>query len=284
LRPFISVIIPTYNRAHTLRRALDSVLNQSYRNFECLVVDDGSIDDTRKVISEYQDERVTYLYSENKGVSSARNIGFQHSRGEWISLLDSDDEWLIHKLEEQVKFIEKNNHYKIVHGEEVWIRSGKRVNPKKIHKKSGGRIFERCLKLCLISPSTVIISRNLWSEYGGFNEDFVVCEDYDLWLKITAKYEVGYIERPLIVKYGGHDDQLSQKYRAMDYWRVKSLTNVLKEGLTPQYQLAVACEIVRKGDILINGYKKHQNFEYLHEVEDMVKKGKMLVENMLEES
>jgi glycosyltransferase involved in cell wall biosynthesis len=268
----IDVIIPSYNRAHCLLRAVDSVLGQTYQDFNLLVIDDGSTDNTFELLKPYiDDKKLTYLKTENRGVSAARNFGVQNSISKWIAFLDSDDEWLPHKLTAQVEFIQQNPQIPLVHGEETWIRKGKRVNPKNIHKKFGGRIFERCLPLCLISPSATILKRELLTEVGGFDEDYVVCEDYDLWLKITSLYEVGFIEEPIITKYGGHDDQLSAKYFAMDFWRIKALDRILKiRKLTPeQIQLAKA-EIIRKGQLLLAGYQKHGNMSDFPEVQRIV--------------
>jgi glycosyltransferase involved in cell wall biosynthesis len=261
---FFSVIIPTYNRAALLPRAMSSVLGQNYQKFDLWIVDDGSSDDTPEIVREFQSResgRIHYVRTDNRGVSAARNLGAQLSGGQWLAFLDSDDEWLPAKLEKQRQFIQENPEIKIVHGEELWIRRGKRVNAKKIHQKSGGRIFQRCLKLCLLSPSAVILRRDLYQELGGFDENFPVCEDYDLWLKITARHQVGFILDPIIVKYGGHVDQLSAKFKAMDYWRVKAMHALFKEGppITDEEKKALVEEIQTKSEILLKGYGKHNH-------------------------
>jgi len=273
-KPFFSVIIPTYNRAHTITRALDSVLKQEIKNFDIWVVDDGSTDDTQEVVERYvnsnEQVKINYLYQKNKGVSSARNLGIVQSKGEWCAFLDSDDEWYENKLLKQQEFIEKNPSICIVHGNETWIRNGKFINQKNIHKKYGGKIFMNCLPFCLISPSAVIIKRGLLGETRGFDEDFTVCEDYDLWLRITIEHEVGFIDDPIIKKYGGHEDQLSARYKAMDYYRVKSMIRVLKTyDLNIDERVATKKEILKKCDILLNGYKKHDNIENLKEIENI---------------
>ena len=260
--PRVNVIIPTFNRAETILRALQSVLAQTYLDFDLWIIDDGSTDNTAEVVKPFLGEQVHYLKQFNKGVSAARNLGVQKSRGEWLAFLDSDDEWLPEKLEKQVAYSEAHPDVPLIHGEEIWIRRGKRVNPKVKHQKYGGKIFEKCLPLCLISPSASFIKRSLLQEMGLWDENFIVCEDYDLWLKITAKYPVGFIDDPLIKKYGGHDDQLSSKYKAMDFWRIKSMKNILDKGqLNCQDEDLVKKQILMKGEILINGYLKHQNFE-----------------------
>ena len=268
----ISVIIPTFNRADTILRAVDSVLAQSYKDFELIVIDDGSSDNTYHVLSPYiERNQLHYFKQENKGVSAARNYAVKKSNGHWISFLDSDDSWLPHKLETQVDYINSNPSCSLVHGEEIWIRNGKRVNPKKKHAKSGGDIFVRSLELCLISPSAVILRRELFDHMGGFREDFEVCEDFDLWLKITSLYEVGFIKEPIINKYGGHQDQLSRKYFAMDLWRVRSIAWILENRSLSDLKREKALNILKhKCEVLINGYKKHDNLKDLDEVEKIL--------------
>lgn len=259
----ITVVIPTYNRAYVLERAINSVLNQSYAPHEVIVVDDGSTDDTQDVLNQYKNiPYMKVITTENRGVSAARNTAIKAASGDWIALLDSDDEWLTHKLETQVEFLKENEHLPLVHGEEIWIRNGKRVNQKKIHQKHGGSIFQRCLPLCLISPSASLIRKDVLEELGNFDEEFEVCEDYDLWLKLTSLYDVGYIEEPIITKYGGHEDQLSRKFKAMDFWRLKSLMRILEiRNLSNVDRKAVLEEVIKKGEILKMGYMKHKNME-----------------------
>ena len=143
----VSVIIPTYNRSSVLSRAIDSVLRQSDRDFELIVVDDGSTDNTKNLIEQYSDQ-ITYIYQDNEGVSAARNLGLKHATGEWVAFLDSDDEWKKKKLEKQIAFIEKNPLFQWSHGNEKWLRNGKHLNQKKIHQKSEA-IFLRDLSTCV---------------------------------------------------------------------------------------------------------------------------------------
>lgn len=268
----ISVIIPTFNRSNLLKRAVDSVLNQTHNHFELIIVDDGSTDDSREVISEYlSDTRVRYIYQENSGVSSARNLGVAVSEFEWISFLDSDDEWLKNKLELQVQLSMTNPQYRFIHSEENWIRNGKKVNKPKQYKKVGGQIFSKCLSLCAIAPSTVLMEKSLFHEVKGFSTDYIVCEDFDLWLKITSKYEVGLIEEALINKYGGHEDQLSTKFFAMDFYRVKALSHILDiRELSLEEVLEVKKVAMKKCEILLKGYEKHNNLSDYDEVKKLL--------------
>ena len=269
---FVSIVIPTFNRAHLVARAIESVLKQSYKNFELIVVDDGSTDDTPiHLKSLIESGSIQFHQKENAGVASARNFGVSKTRGQWLAFLDSDDEWLPHKLQDQIEFLKAHQHLKVVYGEETWMRNGVRVNQKKHHKKSGGYIFEKCLEQCLIAPSSVLIERKLFDELNGFDESFIVCEDYDLWIKISSQHEIGFIEHPLILKYGGHEDQLSTKYFAMDMWRLKAMNNLLsKTFLSDEYQAAVKKIMLMKGTILINGYQKHGNSEEAEKVRQIL--------------
>lgn len=266
----VSIIIPTFNRSTVVLRAINSVLKQTYKNFELIVVDDGSTDDTELQLQTLiANNSIQYYKKTNAGVASARNFGVSKARGQWFAFLDSDDEWLPHKLQEQMTYLKDKTHLSIVYGEEIWMRNGVRVNQKKIHQKFGGWIFEKCIEQCFIAPSSVLIAKKLFEEMKGFDENFVVCEDYDLWLKISSSYEIGLIEQPLIIKYGGHDDQLSTKYFAMDMWRLKSMHNLLQTTLLPERARTALVDMMKKkGDILITGYQKYGN----REAEEVVKK------------
>jgi glycosyltransferase involved in cell wall biosynthesis len=256
-QPDISVIIPAFNRAHTLPKALDSVLSQTLKPREIIVVDDGSTDETNAVLANYPG--LCIISQDNRGVSAARNMGIEKAGGDWIAFLDSDDEWLSDKLEKQWDAI-CNDDKLICHTEEIWIRNGQRVNPMKKHKKFGGIIYERCLPLCVISPSSVMIHRSVFKDVGVFDESLEVCEDYDLWLRICAKYSVLFIDEPLIVKYGGHEDQLSRKYWGMDRFRVKALEKMMSFGaLNDEDEKATVNMILQKCGIIINGMKKRGN-------------------------
>lgn len=255
----VSVVIPTFNREQVLERAIKSVLDQSYQNIELIVIDDGSTDNTKDICSKFD---LKYLYQKNKGVSSARNLGIQNSNGEFISFLDSDDEWHPTKLKKQIELMNLNPELNFIHTNEIWIRNNVRVNAHKKHKKGGGDQFLRSLEFCVISPSTVIVRKEIFETYGFFREDFPVCEDYDLWLKITSQEEVGFIEEELLYKHGGHSDQLSTKYFAMDYWRIKSLKFVLDQNNIDEFKKIELIRVLRaKCEILLKGYTKHNNLE-----------------------
>ncbi len=263
-----SVIIPTFNRADVLKRAVDSVLNQTYKKFELIVVDDGSTDQTKELLEKYNDIRI--ITQVNKGVSAARNTAIKKSNGNWICFLDSDDEWISTKLESQKNAILSHPKFIWNHTNEIWIRNGVRVNQMKKHQKAGGDQFKRSLELCIISPSTVCIRKDILIDHL-FREDLPVCEDYDLWLKLSSQYEIDFIEEPLIYKYGGHKDQLSRKYIAMDFFRLKSMFDLyLKYNLSVQQIEQLKVEFRKKARVLLKGYKKHNNLIHVDEVEFML--------------
>ncbi|MCG8687582.1 MAG: glycosyltransferase [Desulfobacterales bacterium] len=240
----VSVIIPTYNRAHVLERALDSVLVQDYKPIEIIVVDDGSTDDTTKVLDRYEG-KIRVLTQTNKGVSAARNLGIRESCGRFIALLDSDDAWTSDKVRRQIDFFKANPDVLICQTEEIWIRNGKRVNPKFKHKKPSGMIFEPSLKLCLVSPSAVMIEKSLFNIKGMFNEDFPVCEDYDLWLRIALDTPIYLIDKPCTIKYGGHEDQLSASH-SQDKYRIAAMLNLIRQNLLTDAQKAAALAVLQK--------------------------------------
>lgn len=265
----VSVIIPSFNRGSVLPRAIDSVYSQSWRQqggtLELILVDDGSTDDTAQLITKNYPE-IRYYYQKNQGVSAARNVGLQHAQHEWIALLDSDDEWLPDKLSRQMKLLEQSDS-KVCHTEEIWIRNGVRVNQMNKHKKAGGWIFDRCLPLCAMSPSSSIIHKGVFERVGLFDENLPACEDYDLWLRICSKYPVAYESQACIQKYGGHEDQLSRQYWGMDRFRVIALEKILVDDLdVDQYQAAKSM-LMKKLNILLNGAQKRNNLELIKECE-----------------
>ena len=250
---FLSIIIPTFNRSELLYRALNSVFMQTYSDYEVIVIDDGSTDGTAEMLQK-NFTQVRYFYQSNKGVSASRNKGLELAKGRWIAFLDSDDEWLPHKLEKQISLLKAKPDYKICHTEEIWVRNGVRVNQMKKHRKTGGWIFPQCLPLCVMSPSSILIHHSVFDSIGNFDTSLPACEDYDLWLRITAEYPVLYIEEPLIKKYGGHDDQLSKKHWGMDRYRIQALQNIISgETLNNENkQKAIAmllkkCKVFQKG-------------------------------------
>ena len=261
----ISAVIPACNRAHCLPRALDSVLAQESPVDEIIVVDDGSQDGSAELVTR-QYPQVRLISQPNRGVSAARNRGIAASACDWIALLDSDDSWLAHKIARVREAHAVDPGSVLFHSDEIWMRNGRRVNPMHKHRKSGGRIFAHCLPRCVISPSASVIHRPTLRALGGFDESLPACEDYDLWLRLCARHPVTYIDTPLIVKHGGHADQLSRRFSAMDRFRVRALDRLLRSTeLEDADYRAARTTLLHKLEILLDGARKHGNREILDE-------------------
>lgn len=268
----VSVIIPTHNRADVLGRAIGSVLDQTWPDFELIVVDDGSTDHTQTVLAEFDDPRLTGMHQENKGVSAARNLGIAASSGRHIALLDSDDWWLPDKLARQVAFMHESG-FSISQTDEVWIRDGVRVNPKRKHSKPAGWFLERSLDLCLISPSCVMYSRELWDELGPFDERLPACEDYSLWLRVCGRYPVGLVPEALTIKTGGNADQLSRKIIGLDLYRIYAMLDLLRTmALTGEQRSMVVSALRKRARLYAQGCIKHGKDEEALRVKELVKK------------
>ena len=274
----VSVIIPTYNREKFISECVQSVLAQTLPAREIIIVDDGSTDATYNILRDLGFNSLStkktvlrYFFQQNRGVSSARNSGIKEARSEYIALLDSDDLWLKSKLDRQVSAFQNDTQSsRLCHTDEIWIRNGVRVNQHKKHKKHGGNVFQSCLKLCCISPSSAMMHRSVFEDFGFFDEDLPACEDYDFWLRYSAKEDVNFIDEPLIIKKGGHSDQLSGAHWGMDRFRIYSIEKILKEpDLTLVHKTEAIHEVILKLEILINGSQKRQKFAY---AENMLQK------------
>jgi glycosyltransferase involved in cell wall biosynthesis len=248
------------------------VLCQSFRDFELIIVDDGSdVSLSDSAIAGYDPRIRIERIDQNCGVSAARNAGVGVSNGQWIAFLDSDDHWHRHKLQKQLHWLDLNREIMIMQTKEIWIRNGVRVNPPKAHKKIRGDLFAQSLDRCMITPSSVVLLRELFDASGGFNESLRACEDYDLWLRICCKHQVGLLDEFLLTRYGGHDDQLSGTAEHLDRYRVRSILQLLETtGLAPeQYNQAVTA-LVKKAHILANGYNKRKNSELYERYQSIV--------------
>jgi glycosyltransferase involved in cell wall biosynthesis len=261
----VSVIIPTYNRATWVMEAVASVLAQTYRAFELLVLDDGSTDATLAALASFGGEIQVLRREERQGVSAARNLGAAAATGEWLAFLDSDDLWLPDKLARQVEYLKANTDIVICQTGETWIRNGVRVNPPEACRKVAGDIFLPSLKRCLVSPSAVMLHRRLFEEMGGFDEELPAAEDYDLWLRITWRYPVGLVPEPLVIKRGGHADQLSRQW-GLDRFRIRALMKLREEpGLPQEYKQAVHKTLAEKCRIYAQGCEKRDRWDEARE-------------------
>lgn len=259
--PLVSVIIPTFNRAHMLGDAIDSVLQQRDATFEVIVVDDGSRDDTARIVAAYAG-RVRYVRQCQRGVAAARNAGARLATGRWLAFLDSDDYWLPGKLAAQLAFHTSTPTIEISQTGEIWLRNGQHLNRHAHHQQPSGDFFLPSLERCLVSPSAVMLTRGLFESAGGFDESLTVCEDYDLWLRIARRAAIGFIAKPLIVKRGGHGDQLSARYWGMDRFRVAALSRLLlDDDLDVGHRRAVIDVMTSKCAILAQGAQRRQRHD-----------------------
>ena len=240
MEKLISVIIPTYNRAQSLKKAIDSVLAQSHKDFELIIVDDGSDDNTAELIGSYS-HKIVYLKQDNHGPAAARNKGIEKARYNLLAFLDSDDWFAENKLAAQIKTMQKNSLFRISHTNEIWYRNGQILNQKFKHKKNSGDIFSQSLQLCAVSMSTVMVKREVFEDYGLFDEDFPCCEDYEFWLRVSAEEKFLLLEEPLTLKDGGRADQVSTIYRTgMDKFRIQAIMKILVSGRLNDHQTDLA--------------------------------------------
>ena len=258
----VSIIIPVHNRSNELERAILSVLAQTYQEFEIIVVDDGSTDSPEEVYRRCQDSRIKFYSIPHSGVSAARNFGVEKSSYEHIAFLDSDDEWLPEKLESQIDALQKNPQYIICYTGESWIRNGQPFPHRKSRRKFSGWVFDHCLEDCFIGCSTMLMEKRLFCEVGGFDAGLPVCEDYDLWLKISAKYPMLLVPDQLIRKHGGHSDQLSNRFWGKDRFRLSALCNLIGSGILSDAQRqAVSVVFLHKCTLVAGGCLKRNRYK-----------------------
>jgi len=224
--PTVSIIIPTYNREHLLGRAIQSVLDQTYQNFELIIVDDGSTDDTEKLVKSFNSEKIRYIrHGENKGPSAARNTGIQSAKGDYIAFQDSDDEWMPEKLEKQIRAFETaspavgivyTGRYRIINNKKEYLPLAG-VTPK------DGDVFSSLLKVCFVCTPVALVKRDCFERAGMFDERFPPFEDWELFLRMSRYYQFKYINEPLVIKYC-QPDSISENQSA----RIKALKQMLE--------------------------------------------------------
>ena len=271
MKKTVDAVITTHNRAEFITDALDSAVKQTFDELRIIIIDDGSNINVSAIISKYLSEssgllkkkkrKIFYVYQRQRGISAARNTGIKLSRADYIAFIDDDDIWKKKKIERQIEELAANG-LRVCYTDEIWYMNGKHLNQLKKHRKYSGDIFEKALPLCIISPSSILIERSVFSEIGFFDTSFEVCEDYEFWLRLTLHFEVFFLEEKLIIKRGGHDSQLSRKYPAMDRFRIEAIKKLIDNVKMPEnkYQAALN-EIKKKIDIYINGCLKREKKE-----------------------
>lgn len=248
----VSVIIPVYNRTFSVRDAIESVLIQSVKPSEIIVIDDGSSFDMALYLKSYMQHIHLIKLNENKGVSFARNTGIRAASGEYIAFLDSDDLFLPKKLEYQINYMVENDLY-ISHTDEFWYRKDRWVNQGKSNKRYGGYIFDKILDKCRISPSSLIVHKSVFDEAGYFNENLRVCEDYEISLRFALKYKIGYLEKKLIIKRAVEKNSLSAGIKHIEYIRYEILEKLYRENaniLDKNTKIILINELERKKNII----------------------------------
>ncbi|MGE3497578.1 MAG: glycosyltransferase [Candidatus Binatia bacterium] len=259
--PDVSVIIPTHNRRALVCEAVDSVVAQRAVEAEIIVVDDGSTDGTHDTLARFG-ARIRCVRQPHRGVSAARNAGARLAVGAWLAFLDSDDLWAPDKLARQLAYHRARPRLRASQTGEIWIRHGVRVNPCHHHAKPEGDIFAPSVRRCLVTPSAVLLDRALFTRLGGFDESLEVCEDYDLWLRLSSTEPVGLLPDPLVIKRGGHADQLSRRHWGMDRFRIAALAKLLACHVLAAEQRAVALAALReKCAILAHGALRRARYQ-----------------------
>ncbi len=264
--PKVSVIIPTYNRANLLPRAIESVLKQTFKDFELIIVDDGSTDNTKEIVNNYikKDNRIKYIYQENSGgPAKPKNTGIKIAKGKYIAFLDSDDEWFINKLKKQYHLYEdnKNNNVGLIGCEAISINNEtKEKKYIKSIKYIEARSPEVLKKTIPKSFSSVMINKNVFKEIGLIDEKIKICDDFELYIRISRKYNFLFIQEPLF-NYYVHENNVSAS---------KNYIKIIKERkLIMQKHKKI---FLSHPNIYSNQFKKFGTFYLLNDNHKLAKK------------
>ena len=229
--PHFSVIIPCYNSERFIRETLNSVLTQTYTDFEIIIVDDGSVDDTRSIIESFDDSRIQYHFQSNRGLSATRNRLIELAKGELIAFLDHDDIWISNKLEQQIKCFNQSPEVMLVYTNGKTVDDagniyGNYISSTELHS---GQVFGELLARNFIILSSTILKKSVLNEIGMFDESFHVAEEYDLFLRLAHSHAIDYVDEPLTL-YRIHENAESRDFnkafeetaRLYDYWLGKT--------------------------------------------------------------
>ncbi|RKY37879.1 MAG: glycosyltransferase family 2 protein [Candidatus Omnitrophota bacterium] len=253
--PTVSVIIPTYNRAHLVGRAVESVLDQTFQDFEILVVDDHSVDNTEEVVNDFNDARIRYIKHQiNMGGNATRNTGVKNSKGEYIAFLDSDDEWLPEKLKKQIDIFQRApDKVGLVYSwAEMIDEKGELF--RKLNFVVKGRVLQNILRGNFISSSTVVVKKKCFDEVGLFDESFASCQDREMWTRIATKYEIEVVPEYLDRIYKDEKNSISASPKKVVYgyyqYFIKFQELYLSEGMREELSQNlswVAYELIKEG-------------------------------------
>lgn len=253
----VSVIIPVYNRNYSLKDAVESVLIQTYKPSEIIIIDDGSFFSVENILKNYNNHIKIIHHERNKGVSAARNTGISASKGRYIAFLDSDDIFLPQKLEWQINFMKENN-YHISHTNEFWYKKDRFINQNKKSKRYGGKILDKILDKCRVSPSSLIVERKVFEKCGLFDEKLDVCEDYDISLRFALDYTIGYLDKKLIIKRAIEENSLSDAIKHIEYIRyniLKKFYERYEDRFNTEEKESVLSELQRKNSIIKENFR-----------------------------
>ena len=245
--PIVSVIIPTCNRERFIPRSLGSVLNQSFEDYEIIIVDDCSEDNTGEIVSKYDDKRIRYIrHKKRMGGSAARNTGIRNSNGLFIAFLDDDDEWLPEKLCLQIELFIKRPELGMVCTGYFYIDDITKKVLKKFSPEKKGFIYKDLLETnCLGTTSTAMIRKECFGRVGVFDEDLPACQDWDMWLRISKMFEIDFLGQPL-VKFFIHKNRITRNIKA----KIKGRKTILNK----YYEDIKKCNKTLSGHHFIIGY------------------------------
>jgi len=228
--PKISVVIPTYDKAQYLGEAIESVLNQTYKNIEIIIIDDGSKDNTQEVVKSFNDPRILYIWQSNQGEVVARNRGIQESNGKYIAFLDSDDLWLKEKLQKQVDFMEKSKEIGLLGTGCYEIANNGKILGQKRFSSSNNVLQKKLIKFNPFIHTSVMIRKNVFDKVSWYNKNFQESQDYELWLRIAKNYKIANLPELLVKKRYYKEGLSSAKDKQQLYFALEVKKAAIRRG------------------------------------------------------
>lgn len=235
---FISIIVPTYNSEKTLLTTVSSIVLQTFTNFEILIIDDGSIDNTKSIITNYEDSRIQYIYQENAERAVARNLGISLAKGNLIAFLDSDDIWMPNKLLKQVHLMLSNPDLGLVYSDLIYFNDRTDDNlflfSNKVPLYRGRVPVQRIITQNFIQSPTPLIRKSVFDHVGLFDSDLIPVEDWDMWIRIVENYPIDYVDEPLARYRVSENVILWNKHPENHYNATIKMLNKIEHGLSFQ--------------------------------------------------